>query len=211
MEPLIGSFPPPCNGPSSTKARSLVSALSSHPCLHIGFISQSHHFCLLKYFKSFSLLASSTATISESLLLCFPISPTIEFPHTLARVIVLTHKSDQPFSSLKLYGGFPLCWKENSRPFITPGLGADSVCHLPRWSPPDTPASFQFLMVQQTWSQPSDQNILPPSPPGLASSHSLGLTLKGISERPSPVYVPVAASSALLWFGYLSSSSPCEP
>ena len=47
----------------------------------------------------------------------------IEFPHTLARVIVLTHKSDQPFSSLKLYGGFPLCWKE-TQTFYHPWPGS---------------------------------------------------------------------------------------
>lgn len=70
-------------------------------------------FLPLKIFQILSLLASSTATISGEPPFSASLFPLpIEFPHTLARVIVLTHKSDQPFSSLKLYGGFPLCWKE---------------------------------------------------------------------------------------------------
>lgn len=85
----------------------------SHPLVSTLDSSANPVTLLLKIFQILSLLSSSTATVSgESPFSASPFPPPIEFPHTLARVTVLTHKSDQPFSSLKPCGGFPLCWNE---------------------------------------------------------------------------------------------------
>lgn len=114
MELLIAPSPSSLQWASKYQSQKPGVSLGSPTLLSPHRIHQSILSLLpLKIFQILSLLSSSTATISgEPPFSASPLPPPIEFPYTLARVIVLTHKSDQPFSSLKPCGGFPLCWNE---------------------------------------------------------------------------------------------------
>lgn len=114
MELLIAPSPSSLQWASKYQSQKAGVSLGSPTLLSPHRIHQLiPSFLPLKIFQILSLLSASMATISgEPPFSASPLPPPIEFPHTLARVIGLTHKSDEPFSSLKLYAGFPLCWNE---------------------------------------------------------------------------------------------------
>ena len=158
----------------------------SHP---LGFTSNSSANPVIStsYFKSFSPFLPPLPPSLESLISLFPrLPPSIYSTHTIAGVI-LTHKSDQPFSCLKPFWWLLIVLEWNPDPLSHLDRKPSSVCCPLGW----TPAATRVPTFYQAQSCPRPLLGLFPLTGThslhfpLASSHPLGLTLTSISEKSS--------------------------